>query len=576
MSGFFSAEKHVAAACIVAGLALACAAPSLAGEALPPGGQVAIHMHRAPHPPAPSTLPPPHFVGDTSTRLSRIYGGTPIDVTTYHYDLNRTGWNQTETDLTPSTVASTKFGLLQTLTVDGNVLAQPLLVSGFVMPDRTKHNILIIATGHDSVYAFDAQSYATLWQVSLGTSQSSYDVGCGDVQPEYGISGTPVIVRLGAGQARLYVVAATEPTANTFVTTLHALNLATGADAVPPLVVSPSATLSDGSTVSFDPKNQWNRAGLAYNKGSLYVGIGSHCDNNSGGITGWLLRYSAALVPGTNLELETAFHTVETPGGTELASIWMTGFAPAIDSEGYVYVVTGNGDFTNGRKDWGESVLKLTPALAGVRSDFVDANYSVLNYYDGDFGSGGVMLIPPVSAAAPLMAVAMGKSSELYLLNQASLGGFKPNNVGALQSQSGGGSGLWGGPAFYSGPSGPTVFTQTGGDLLRAWSVSTTSTPTLTLAATGASNAGYGGSLPIASSNGANAHTGVVWLIDRANEPFSIEAYDAVALGAPIFSAQVGTWSNAGNGNPFLTPMQANGRVYAPGYKLVQVFGLTP
>jgi hypothetical protein len=214
--------------------------------------------------------------------------------------------------------------------------------------------------------------------------------------------------------------------------------------------------------------------------------------------------------------------------------------------------------------------------LAGVRSDFVDANYSVLNYYDGDFGSGGVMLIPPVSAAAPLMAVAMGKSSELYLLNQASLGGFKPNNVGALQSQSGGGSGLWGGPAFYSGPSGPTVFTQTGGDLLRAWSVSTTSTPTLTLAATGASNAGYGGSLPIASSNGANAHTGVVWLIDRANEPFSIEAYDAVALGAPIFSAQVGTWSNAGNGNPFLTPMQANGRVYAPGYKLVQVFGLTP
>ena len=46
-------------------------------------------------------------------------------------------------------------------------------------------------------------------------------------------------------------------------------------------------------------------------------------------------------------------------------------------------------------------------------------------------------------------------------------------------------------------------------------------------------------------------------------------------LGAPIFSAQIGMWSNAGNGNPFLTAMEANGRVYAPGYKVVQVYGLT-
>jgi len=530
-----------------------------------------VPMHRAPHAPLPSTLPAPREIGDPATRLKRPYGGTPIDVTTYHYDLNRTGWNPTETDLTPATVASSNFGLLETLKVDGNVLAQPLLVSGFVLPDNSTHDILIIATGHDSVYAFDTQTYAKLWQVSLGTAQSYTDVGCGDVRPEYGISSTPVIVRTAANAATLYVVAATEPSSGQFVSTLHALNLATGADATTPAIVDPSATLSDGSTVSFDPQNQWNRASLAYNNGSLYMGIGSHCDNNSGSITGWLLRYNSSL------KLQDQFHTVETPGGTELASIWMTGFAPAIDASGNVFVVTGNGDFTRGKKDWGESVIKLPPKLKKVTTSFTVSNYGNLNNNDEDFGSGGVMLLPAVQGqTAPPLAVAMGKSSILYLLNQDSLGGLHKNDSGVLQSQPAGGNGLWGGPAFYNGPAGPTVFTQTDGDVLRAWAVATGSTPSLTNNISGTSSAGYGGSLPIVSSNAAEASTGVVWLIDRRNEPFSIEAYDAVALGAPIFSATIGTWSNAGNGNPFLTPMEANGRVYAPGYKVVKVFGLTP
>jgi hypothetical protein len=527
-------------------------------------------MHVAPIKPVPSTLPPPHLIGDAATRLKRPYGGTPIDVLQYHYDQNRTGWNQTETDLTPASVKSGNFGLLATLNVDGNVFAQPLLVSGFTMPDGSVHDVLIIATGHDSVYAFDAQTYAVLWQVSLGTSQSTNDVGCGDVHPEYGISSTPVIVRQGAGAATIYLVAATEPSQNSFLTQLHALDLGTGADAMPPVTIAPSATLSNGQTVSFDPKNQWSRASLAINNNTIYVPIGSHCDNNSGSITGWLLRYN------TKLALEQAFHTVETAGGTELSSIWMTGFAPAIDSSGDVFVVTGNGDYRKGQKDWGESVLKLAPKLSKVKSYFTPSDYAQLNNNDTDLGSGGVMLLPPVSGqTAPPLAVAMGKSSILYLMNQNSLGGLKPNDTGVLQSQNDGGGGVWGGPAYYNGPGGPIVFTQSGGSVLHGWAVATGSTPSLTKTLNGTSYAGYGGSLPIVSSNGATAGTGLVWLIDRAQEPFSIEGYDASALGAPIFSAVVGTWSNAGNGNPFLTAMEANGRVYAPGYKVVQVYGLT-
>ena len=203
---------------IVAGvcLALVLTLPALA-DPLP--------RHPAPQAPSPSTLPEPHYIGDALGRLQRPYGGTPIDVTTYHYDQGRTGWNAAETDLTPASVASAKFGLLATLEVDGNVLAQPLLVSGFALPDGSTHDVLIAATGHNSVYAFDARSYARLWHVQLGPPQSTATVGCDDVRPEYGISGTPVIVRTGPGSATIYLVAATEPQTGAFVTRLHALNL---------------------------------------------------------------------------------------------------------------------------------------------------------------------------------------------------------------------------------------------------------------------------------------------------------------------------------------------------------------
>jgi hypothetical protein len=524
-------------------------------------------------PPLPSSLPKPKLIGDPVTRLTRQYSGRPIDVTTYHYDQKRTGWNQNETDLTPANVGSSSFGLIATLQVDGNVFAQPLLVSSFVMPDSSIHDVLIIATGHNSVYAFDAQTYAILWQVNLGPSQATADVGCSDVNPEYGISSTPVIVRTAANAATLYVVAATEPAKKQFVTTLHALNLATGADAIAPSIVAPSATLSNGSKVGFQPQNQWNRPGLAYNQGSLYVAIGSHCDENKDGMTGWLLAYNA------NLNLQGAFHTIETPGtqgGLELASIWMTGFAPAIDDSGNVYVVTGNGAFDAGQNNWGESVLKLPPGLTGVTSYFTPSTYAVLNENDADFGSGGVMLLPAVAGqTAPPLAVAMGKPGILYLLNRVSLGDMQPNDAGALQAQAGNGR-LFGGPAFYNGPSGPTVFTQTDFKMLNSWALVANGTPKLTHQVSGTSQSGLGGSLPIVSSNGALANTGVVWLINRLNDPFAIEAYDAVKLGAPIFTAQIGLWSSPGRTNVFLTPMEANGRVYAPGYLVVQVYGLKP
>ncbi len=543
--------------------ALAGEPATTAGDAKPVGAHHPYHVAPA------SDLPLSEPMPDLARAFSRPYSGAKIDVTTYHYDNSRTGWNQTETDLTPAAVASSKFGMLAKLKVDGNVLAQPLLISGYVMPDNAVHDLLIVVTGHDSVYAYDANSYKVLWQVSMGTPQSSTDVGCFDVQPEYGIDSTPVIVRTAASAATLYLVAATEPSSGAFRHTLHALDLGTGKDLVTPVDIAPQATLADGSGLTFDPQNQWTRTGLAYNEGALYVGIGSHCDNNDTAISGWMLGYDSKLT------LRHSFHAIQTasPGNLELASIWMTGFAPAIDSKGDIYVVTGNGDYTSHANDWGESALKLSPSLK-VIGRFTDSRYASLNNGDTDFGSGGIMLLPPVSGqAAPPLAAAIGKSDTLFLLSQTNLGGLKPNEGGALQTQLANGNGVWGGPAYYAGPSGAVVYVQADSGPLTAYAVSTAAEPSLTPTVQGTTMAGYGGSLPIVSSNGAKAGTGVVWVIRRSN-PVEFEAYDAVKLGAPLFTANVGVWSNLDNNNPFLTAMQANGRVYVPNYKTVSVFGL--
>lgn len=549
---------------------LAVAGPALLAwlGATPP--VTAEPRHHGPLPHLRSDLPNAALVGTPGTRLARAYAGSKIDVTTFHYDNYRTGWNPSEADLTVANVGSANFGLLATLAVDGNVFAQPLLVSGFVMPDGTTRDVLIIATGHNSVYAFDAQNYARLWQVNLGPSQSTADVGCTDVQPEYGITSTPIIRRSGPGSATLYLITATEPQPGSFRSDLHALDLGTGADLQPQVKIAAAAPLAGGGSVHFDPAYQWSRAGLAYANDSLYVGIGSHGDRDAQNIAGWLLRYSP------NLQLLKAFHTVRTQDSYELASIWMSGFAPAIDAAGNVFVATGNGARTKGAGNWGESVLRLPPDLSHVGSYFTPSDYADMNQRDADLGAGGVLLIPPVTGqAAPPMAVAMGKDTVLYLLNQNALGGFSYTDRGALQRlYFSRGGGVWGGPAFYNGPAGPTVFIQGSGYFLHALHVDLSAKPSLSAFADGTTIGGYGGSMPIVSSNGGAAGTGLVWVI-RRTDPIQLEAYDATKLGAPIFAATAGNaWSNQDDINPFLTAMQANGRVYVPGYKTVEVFGL--
>jgi hypothetical protein len=531
-----------------------------------------IEIYSAGAPPTPTPPPPP-----TPTP------GPAGDVTTYHNDTLRTGWNPTESILNPTTVASSKFGLRQTLAVDGLVMAQPLYVANYPV-NGTNHNLLIVATEHDSVYAFDADSGAQLWRQSLGTPQATADVGCTDIQPEYGINSTPVIDR---SSGTLYVVAASEPSSKVFVTQLLALDLAAGTNKVAPARIAASALESNGSTISFNDVKNMQRASILLANGSLYLGFGSHCDHSSGSASGWLMRYSAS-----NLAKLAAVNTIEdgvSGGSTQLASIWGAGFGPAADAQGNIYAVTGNGAFdatSSAGHNFAMSVLRFAPDLSGgIRDWFAYSGEAADSGHDQDFGSGGAMLLPTQSGNVPNVLVAMGKSSNVYLLNGANLGKFSSNDAGALQIVSSGrpdGNGVWGGPAYFNVPGGgPTVYYQVDSGVMKAYRLSTGgSKPQLSVVSTGTTLSGYGGTIPVVTSNGQTAGTGVVWALRRVKQSggsatTTLDAYDASNLGKHLAALPAGTWSQAGD-NCFVAPLVANGKVYTGAYKTVFVFGLGP
>jgi len=495
---------------------------------------------------------------------SRPSAGEPVDVLTYHYDNARTGSNSSEADLTVASVSSSRFGQVATLAVEGSVLAQPLVISNFQMPDSSVHDIVVVATTTNDVYAIDANSTETLWHVNLGTPQNGDHLKCSQKPGRsWGITATPVIARTGPGLATLYLVASTEDVPGEFQSMLHALDMANGSDLHRPARVSAKSTQDDGKTLKLSSRHQYVRAGLAWRSGNLYVALTSRCEPVvEDRITGWVLRYNA------RLKQTGVFSTISSdPEGLKLGSVWGAGFAPAIDDDGSVFAVTGNGNFDAEKKDWGESVLRLDRTLALVQDHFTPADHDFLNAADLDFGGGGVLLVPANDVPnAPPMAVAMGKAHKLYLLDRGNLGHQQADDAGALQAEQLPGEGIWGGPAYWHGPAGPVVYYQQRGDVMRAYALDTSAGPRLVEVAQGTMQANN--SLPTVSSNGGQGGTGIVWTIDHSK----LKAYDAQTLQAPIFET---TFPPFSAGSAFITPVVANGRVYVGTTGAVIVYGLS-
>jgi hypothetical protein len=525
--------------------------------------------------------------GSSNTRTTSTGGGSPpppitgssVAVLTYHNDNARDGLNNQETVLTPGNVNSTDFGKIGFFPVDGKVDAQPLYVSSLSFSNGT-HNVLYVATEHDSVYAFDADSGTMLWHTSLllNGETPSDDRGCGQVSPEIGITDTPVIDPNDGAHGAIFMAAMSKDGSGNYHQRLHALDLLTGMElsGSPVTMQAKYPGTGDNSSsgyVVFDPAQYKERPGLLLLNGVVYTFWSSHCDDRP--YTGWIMGNNETSLAQTSvLDI--------TPNGNE-ASIWASGAGPAADSSGNIYFLAANGTFDtaldiNGfpiNHDYGNAFLKVstTGGNLAVADYFNMSNTIAESNVDEDLGSGGVLLLPDVTDAGGTvrhLAVGAGKDQNIYVVNRDNMGKFNPNNDSAIYQEldNGLGGSEFGMPAYFNG----TVYYGAVGDVIRAFAVSQARLSTAPTSESGNSFV-YPGATPSISANGNS--NGIVWAVENS-DPAVLYAYDAGNLGKELYDSNQAAngRDQFGPGNKFITPIIANGKVYVGTTDGVAVFGL--
>jgi len=501
------------------------------------------------------------------------------DVLTYHNNNARTGLNNAETKLTLSNVNSALFGKLFTVSVDGLVDGEPLYLSAVTIQGSGTHNLLIVVTEHDSVYAFDADTGASIWKITTLKSgeTTSDDRGCGQVSPEIGITSTPVISRPSGSNGVIYTVAMSKDSSGNYHQRLHALDAPTGNELNGgPVDITAkypgTGDNSSGGYVIFDPAQYKERSGLLQIGNTIYLTWASHCDIRP--YTGWVMGYDA-----TTLAQTTVLNV--TPNGNE-GAIWGAGAGLAADSVGNIFFLDANGifDTTLNSKgfpssgDYGNAFIKLTTKSALAVTDYFEMdNGQQESNGDVDLGSSGAVILPAMKDASGTtwqLAAGAGKDSNIYVVNRNSMGKFNANSnnnyqelVGALPG------GMWSIPAFsngrlYFGPQGQPLY-----------EFQFKNAKLLTTAVAKTSNSfGYPGTTPSVSSNkGANA---IVWASENTN-PAVLHAYNAATLVELYNTNEAANGrDHFGAGNKFIIPMIANGKVYVGTTNGVGVFGLLP
>jgi hypothetical protein len=497
------------------------------------------------------------------------------DVLTFHNDLGRTGQYLAETSLTPANVNAASFGKTGFLSVDGKVDAQPLFVSN-VSVNGAAHNVVYVVTEHASVYAFDADSNAQLWQRSLlGSGETTSDPrNCGQISPEIGITATPVIDRSRGSNGVMYAVAMSKEANGTIHQRLHAVDLSTGAELfggpvdVRGTYPGSGANSSNGVT-AFDPQQYAERQALALVNGNVYLAWTSHCDQGVYG--GWVMSYNAdSLAQTSALNL--------TPNGTG-GSVWMGGGGLASDGTS-LYLLDANGTFdttltaqgfpSNG--NFGNAFIKLgTSGNLSVADYFATFDTVSQSARDADLGSGGAMVLPDLvdgSGVTRHLALGSGKDSKIYVVDRDNMGKFNSANNAIWQEIDGQ---LIGGvfttAAFFNN----TVYYGSVGDNLKAFPISGARLAT-TPASQSAGKFAYPGTTPSISANGsANA---IVWAAENGATAV-LHAFNAADLSQELYNSnQSGSRDNFGAGNKYITPMIAHGHVYVGTTNGVAVFGL--
>ena len=499
------------------------------------------------------------------------------NVLTYHNNNARTGLNAAETTLTLSNVNSASFGKLFEVTVDGLVDGEPLYLSAVPIPGSGTHNLLIVVTENDSVYAFDADTGGGIWNIStLGAGEMpSDDRGCSQVTPQIGITSTPVIRRPAGSNGVIYTVAMSKNSSGDYFQRLHALDATTGKELYNgPVTITAkypgTGDNSSGGNVVFDPAQYKERSGLLLAGETVYLTWASHCDIRP--YTGWVMGYNA-----TTLAQKTVINV--TPNGNE-GAIWGSGAGLTADGSGNIFFLDANGVFdttlTSGgfpdSGDYGNAFIRLTTSGGLAVADYFEMDNGVQESNgDVDLGSGGALLLPPMkdgSGNTWNLAVGAGKDSNLYIVNRESMGKFNPDSNGNYQELAGVlPGGIWSMPAYANG----RLYYGPVGEPILEFEFKDAKLLTTPVAKTN-NSFGYPGATPSISSNkGSNT---IVWAAENTN-PAVLHAYNAKTL-VEIYNTNqaAGGRDHFGAGNKYITPMIINGKVYVGTTNGVGAFGV--
>ena len=464
-----------------------------------------------------------------------------ISVLTQHNDNARTGANLHEMVLTPHNVNEQQFGMIFKHQVDDQLYTQPLVVTGVTIAGGM-HDLVLVTTTNNSVYAFDANDATAVqpfWHVNFGMPADLHDAnfGCLDINGKMGIIGTPVV---NAEKNTLYVVALTR-VAGGFLQRLHALDVVTGTD----LAISPVTIAAP----TFDPLLQNQRPALALANGRVYVGYASHCDKQP--YHGFLFAFDAS-----SLKQRAVFNT--SPSG-EGASIWQSGQAPAIDEGGNIFVVTGNGSW-NGTTNWSESFLRLDPDLK-LLDWFTPTNHEQLDKVDNDLDSSGATLIPGTH-----LVLGGGKEGVLYLLDTRHFGHLGDEH--ALQHFQATASHLHSLVYWKSAKNGGLLYIWGQRDRAKVYAINGGAIAATPLMTRPEKNEGHPGAMLSLSAN--EDHDGILWAAIHASgdswhesRPGILHAYDADDISHELWnSLQVPARDDCNNYSKMAPPTIANGKVY--------------
>ena len=495
-----------------------------------------------------------------------VFAGT--DVLTWHNDLARTGLNRREWILRPDNVNAMDFGKLFVANLDGQVYAQPLIVSGLDVPSWGVYNVVYVVTEHNSVYSIDADTGFLLWRVSLlraGETPADTDE-CDPITPEVGITATPVIDRTIGPHGTMYVVTVSKDAAGHYYQRLHALDLTTGTEQFggPVEVIASYPGTGDNSSngnVIFDPAQYYERAALALSNGIVFTTWASRHDCRP--YTSWVIGYDA--------------HTLQqvrvlnlTPNGYQ-GGIWQSAAAPAIDPNGFLYVALGNGKFeTNldasgfpNQGDFGNCLVKLSPAnnslgVADYWTMFNNPQESMLDY---DLGSSGPVVLPDLTdgnGTRRRLVVVAGKDEHIYIADRDNMGKYNPNaNVTLYQELSGSlGAFNFSTPAFFNG----WLYFGAVRDVLRAFSF-TNARMNGSAVSRSTNTFRFPGATPSISANG--TAYGILWAAEN-EDPAVLHAYDARDLSRELYNTNQAPNSrdHFGSNTKFGVPTIANGKVY--------------